>query len=137
MTRQLEDPENSHKPNDTDEGKRHWRLCAFVFGQLCSESDEEGNDGEEVDDVHDIFAEDHFAGSAEEADNELKGEPANTDGLDDKERVLKRAEGRRDQDGFVGDGGVGDGGVLLWRKGKRQIVTKVGDYFYICFIEVL
>ncbi len=101
MTRELEDPEDPHQPDDPDEGQGHGRLCAFVLGQLRAQCDKIGNDGEEVDGIHDIFEEVYLARSASEAHDEFKGEPADADRLYDEEGVLEGSEARWDRDGFV------------------------------------
>ncbi len=113
VTRELEDPEDPHQPDDPDEGQGHGWLRTFVLGQLCAQCDEIGNDGEEVDGVHDVFEEVHLARSAGEAHDEFKGEPADADCLYDEEGVLEGGEARWDQDGFVRYGGVRYGGELL------------------------
>lgn len=113
VTRELEDPEDSHQPDDPNQGQGHGGLRVLVLGKLRAQGDEIGNDGEEVDGVHDIFEEVHLARSAGEAHDELKGEPDDADGLYDKEGVLEGSEARWDQDGFVRYGGVRYGGELL------------------------
>lgn len=113
VTGELEDPEDSHQPDDPDEGQGHGWLRAFVLGQLRAQCDEIGNDGEEVDGVHDVFEEVHLARSTGEADNEFKGEPADADRLYDEEGVLEGGEARWDQDGFILYGGVRNGDELL------------------------
>lgn len=113
VTRELKDPEDPHKPDDPDEGQGHGGLRAFVLGQLCAQCDKIGNDGEEVDGVHDVFEEVNLARSADEAHDEFKGEPADADRLHDEEGVLEGSEARWDQDGFIRYGGVRYGGELL------------------------
>lgn len=123
VARELEDPEDPHQPDDPDEGQGDGRLSAFVLGQLRANCDKIGNDGEEVDGVHDVFEEMHLAGGAGEAYYELKREPADANSLHDEERVLEGSEARWDQDGFVGYGGMRDGGELLWNIKERKVVT--------------
>ncbi len=62
VTRQLEDPEHPHQPDDSDDGQGCGRRGIIVLGQLCSQSDKIGQDGTEIDDVHDILKEVHLAG---------------------------------------------------------------------------
>lgn len=113
MTREFEDPEDPHQPDDPDESQGHGRLRTFVLGKLRAQSDEIGNDGEEVDGVHDVFEEVHLARGAREAHDEFKGEPADADRLYDEEGVLEGGEAGWDQDGFVRYGGVRYDGELL------------------------
>lgn len=113
VARELEDPEDPHQPDDPDEGQGHGRLRAFVLGQLRAQGDEVGNDGEEVDGVHDVFEEVHLARCAGEAHDEFEGEPADADRLDNEEGVLEGGETRGDRDGFILYGGMRYGGKLL------------------------
>lgn len=110
MTRELEDPEDPDQPDDPDERQRHGRLRALVLGQLRAQGDKVGNDGKEVDGVHDVLEEVHLAWGAGEAHDELEGEPADADGLHDEEGVLEGGEAGRDGDGFIHHGRVGYGG---------------------------
>lgn len=124
VTRQFEDPEDPHQPDDPDEGQGNGGLRAFILRQLGAQRDEIGNDGEEVDGVHDVLEEVHLARSTDEAHAELKGEPADADGLHDEEGVLEGVEDRWDQDGFVCYGGMRDGGESLEKQQMRgKVVT--------------
>lgn len=116
VPREFEDPEDPHQPDDPDKGKGHRWLCPFVLGQLRAQCDKIGNDGEEVDGVHDVFEEVRLARGAGEAHDEFKGEPADADRLCDEEGVLKGGEARGDHDGFVRDGGMRYDGELLQNK---------------------
>lgn len=113
MTRELKNPEDSHQPDDPDEGQGHGGLSAFVLGELRAQRDKKRQNGQEVDDVHDVFEEVDLAGSADEAHDQFEGEPADADRLHDEEGVLEGTERWWNQDGFVGDGGMRRGGELL------------------------
>lgn len=113
MTRQLENPEDSHQPDNPDEGQRHRGWSTFVLGKLRAQRDKKRQNGQEVDDVHDVFEEVDLARGADEAHDEFKGEPADTDGLYDEEGILEGTERWWNQDGFVWDGGMRRGCVLL------------------------
>ena len=86
MLRQLEDSENAQNP-DEDERTGLFRRLAVALRLLDDEYDEEWDDGEYVEDVHDVLAEGELGRTGDETQDELAGEPRNTDGLDDEERI--------------------------------------------------
>lgn len=120
VTRKLEDPEDSYQPDNSDEGQGDGWWRAFVLGELCAHGDKKWQNGQEVDDVHDVLEEVYLARRADEAHDELKGEPADADGLDYEEWVLEGWELWRDLDGYVGDGRMRRRCVLLKEKVRRS-----------------
>lgn len=95
----LEDPEDSDQADDSEDGQGHGLLLAptpiaaatprllLLIGQFCAQGDEVGDNGHDVNDVHDVAGELRLAGAGEETHKELKGEPDDTSGLDDEEGV--------------------------------------------------
>lgn len=99
---QLENAEDTHEPNDPEDGQRHGLVGALVLrrdgraqyvrgvlllGDDGGERDEVRNDGDDVDDVHDVPEEVELVGARQEAHGQLEREPDDADGLDEEERV--------------------------------------------------
>lgn len=61
--------------------------CIFLFGDHCRQCDEIRNDGDDIDNVHDVPEEVELVGAREEAHGQLEREPYDTDGFDEEERV--------------------------------------------------
>ena len=97
MTRQLEDAEDAHQPDDSEDGQRlglraaararRRRRCPRRVDELSSERDEVRQNGDEVDDVHGVAEERRAVRTEREADRQLGREPDDAARLDDKEWV--------------------------------------------------
>lgn len=59
----------------------------LLLGNNRRQCDEIRNDGDDVDDVHDVPEEVELVGAREEAHGQLECEPYDTDGFDEEERV--------------------------------------------------
>lgn len=102
MPTQLKDAEDSHKPDYTKNGQRHGLIGAFIlrtdgcswqvqgvllFGDYRCQRDEVWNDGDYIDNVHDVPEEIELVGTRQEAHGQLEREPNNTDGFDEEKRI--------------------------------------------------
>ena len=101
MAGELEDSEHSDQSDDPEDGERHGLVVALLvgrhgrlgrddlllFGHDRGQGDEVGDDGDQVDHVHDVLGEDVLGGAREEADEQLEGEPDDAERLHDEEGV--------------------------------------------------
>ncbi len=97
MPREFENPKYAHQSNDPKNGQGHRLLTvALPFRELGPQSDEIGDDGHNVNNVHDVFGERGFAGAREETHEQLKGEPDDAQSLHHKERVREGTDEERE-----------------------------------------
>lgn len=102
MPTQLKDAEDSHKSDNSKNGQRHGLIGAFVlrtdgclwqvdgdllFGDHRCQRDEVRNDGDYIDDVHDVPEEIELVGTRQEAHGQLECEPNYANGFDEKKRI--------------------------------------------------
>ena len=101
MAGELEDSEHSDQSDDPEDGERHGLVVALLVGRHGrlgrddllllghdrGQGDEVGDDGDQVDHVHDVLGEDVLGGAREEADEQLEGEPDDAERLHDEEGV--------------------------------------------------
>lgn len=91
---EFEDPEYSDQTNDSEDGKGHGLLLLTIatpllLGQVSAQCDEVRQNGDNVNDVHDVFEEECLAGTSKAANHKLKGKPYNTDCFHDEEGVIE------------------------------------------------
>lgn len=102
MPAKLEDSEDAHESDDPEYGQRHGLVGALVlrrdgrarfvmrvllFGYDGSQRDEIRNDGDDVDNVHDVPEEVELIWARQEAHGQLERKPNDTYRLDEEERV--------------------------------------------------
>ena len=88
MARQFEYTEDTDETDDTEDGQRHGLVgSALAADQHRAEGYEVGEDGDEIDQVHERLEEQHRIGTGGEAQDEFSREPHDTNGLDHKERL--------------------------------------------------
>ena len=92
---EFEDPEYSDQADDPEDGKGHGLLLLpvatplLLLGQIRAQSDEVRQNGDDVNDVHDVFEEKCLAGTSKAADHKLEGKPHNANCLHDEEGVVE------------------------------------------------
>ena len=101
MPRELEDSEHSDQSDDPEDGERHGLVVALLVGRDGrarryhllllrhdgGQRDEVGDDGHQVDHVHDVLGEDVLGGAGQEPHQQLEGEPDDAERLHDEEGV--------------------------------------------------
>lgn len=100
MSGKLKDPEDSHQSNDSQDGQGHILPCVGLMGgghDLSYQSDKIGNNGDNVNHVHDVVEKFSFAWAGHKTYQELEEEPDNASCLNDEEGVGEGAG-----DGFGG-----------------------------------
>lgn len=90
----LEDPEHADQSDDPEDGKGHGLLLLTIatpllLGQIGAQGDEIRQNGDNVNDVHDVFEEEGLAGTSKATNHKLEGKPNNTDRLHDEEGVVE------------------------------------------------
>lgn len=91
---EFEDPEYSDQTDDPEDGEGHGLLLLpvatpLLLGQIRAQRDEVRQNGDNVNDVHDVFEEEGLAGTSKAANHKLKGEPHNADRLHNEEGVVE------------------------------------------------
>lgn len=102
MSRQLEDAEDAHEPDHTQDGQAHGLVGGLVlrghrrtrqiqrillFGHHGGESDEIRDDSDDVDYIHHVSKEVELVGTSQESDYQLERKPYDAESLDKKKRV--------------------------------------------------
>jgi len=92
VARQLEDSKDADQAYDAEDGERHGVAAAgcraFGVDQYGAEGHVVRDDGDQVDDVHEVLEEDDVIGAGGEAQRELRREPHDADRLYDEERFV-------------------------------------------------
>lgn len=81
--------ENSEDSQNSYENERSPFVVVIALAQRHGDDrDKIGQDGDQVEDVHDVSDEVPFAGTRDDPQDELDSEPSHTNGLDNEEGVL-------------------------------------------------
>jgi len=92
VARQFEDSKDADEPHHSEDGERHGVAAAagrpLGVDEHGAERHVVGDDGDQVDDVHEVLEEDDVVRTGGEAQRELGREPDDADRLYDKERFV-------------------------------------------------
>src|SRR6218665_2498766 len=90
VARQFEYPEDANESDDPEDGQRHGLVVGpGLVGDDSAEGDEVRNDGDDVDQVHEVLEEAEVLRRGGEPNEQLGREPDDADCLDDEERFAE------------------------------------------------